>query len=422
MKFQVHPKVIKSYSTERIYVEFNEEPTDSVVIKIQPMEQYGIPHTEKFRIDEEERYLYVEMKKESGIKYSAEHTFIGEQRYSVRIKIGNSRPLEAYVYAVNEDYAALRPFKGDTHLHTNRSDGEGYPFEVACAYRRAGFDFIAVTDHHKMPPSKEARDAIGSLTSHFTVFVGEEVHNKSMGYFHVINFGGTESVNTLIETDDDYVTRGLAEIKNSTVFPPEVDADNCAYRIFIANEIRKKGGMAIMAHPYWDCYGEYNAQTEDVRFLLKGGYYDALEVLAGCDRTGNGNNLQAALWADLRAEGARIPVVGASDSHSTTNKHSLFNKQFSVVLAKDVDDVPNAIKNELSVAVNRRTGADFYCIGGFRAVKYVRFLMEEYYPEYEPLTAAHSEALARGRKDGVTEELRAAEKAIDEFNSRFFAV
>ena len=66
MKFQVHPKVIKSYSTERIYVEFSEEPTDSVAIKIQPMEQYGIPHTAKFRIDEEDRYPYVEMKKETG--------------------------------------------------------------------------------------------------------------------------------------------------------------------------------------------------------------------------------------------------------------------------------------------------------------------------------------------------------------------
>ncbi|MGN1320940.1 MAG: hypothetical protein ACI4U6_07470 [Acutalibacteraceae bacterium] len=31
--------------------------------------------------------------------------------------------------------------------------GVGTPFEVACAYREAGYDFIAITDHHKFTPS-----------------------------------------------------------------------------------------------------------------------------------------------------------------------------------------------------------------------------------------------------------------------------
>ena len=421
---QIYPKVVHSFKKEKIYVDLSAVETTSdatVSIRIQPMEKYGTPHT-AFRIDECDRYPYVEMTHEGGGVYSVEHDFIDEQRYSVCVDTGAAKPIKTYLYAVDDDYAALRAYKGDTHLHTNRSDGEGYPFEVACAYRSAGFDFIAVTDHHKMSPSEEARDAIGALTSAFTVFTGEEVHNKGMGYIHVINFGGKRSVNTVIETDGDYVSRRLDEIEASTDFPHGVDTHACAFKIFIADEIRRGGGVAILAHPFWETYGEYNAQTEDTKFLLKGGYFDAFELLGDCDHTGNGNNLQAALWSELRAEGVQTSIVGASDAHSTTHKTSYFNKSFSIVLANDVSAVPVSIKNGLSVAVSRRTDKDFYCIGSFRAVKYVRFLMEEYYPEYELLTGVHAEWLERGRQSGITDELRAAEASIDAFNSKFFSL
>ncbi len=38
-------------------------------------------------------------------------------------------------------------FKGNTHAHTTRSDGERSPEEVLEMYRRADYDFLALTDH-----------------------------------------------------------------------------------------------------------------------------------------------------------------------------------------------------------------------------------------------------------------------------------
>ncbi len=186
---KISPKVFKSNKTQKMYFQA-EEDYEAVAIKIQAMEAYTVPHSPIYRIDEEERYPYIPMEKDKDGFFFVFYPFAQEQRYSVKIKAGEELILDTYVYAIGEDLSALKPYKGDTHLHTNRSDGAYAPFETACCYRGAGYDFIAVTDHHKWYPSLECKEKVEPLTSMFTVFLGEEVHNRDMGYFHIINFAG----------------------------------------------------------------------------------------------------------------------------------------------------------------------------------------------------------------------------------------
>jgi predicted metal-dependent phosphoesterase TrpH len=40
-----------------------------------------------------------------------------------------------------------RFWRGNLHCHSDRSDGLRGPQEVAGAYREAGYDFIALSDH-----------------------------------------------------------------------------------------------------------------------------------------------------------------------------------------------------------------------------------------------------------------------------------
>jgi hypothetical protein len=224
-------------------------------------------------------------------------------------------------------------------------------------------------------------------------------------------------VNDIVETRDEYVQSEVAKILAKRDIPDTVaDKYDCAYRIFVAEQIQKGGGLAIMAHPYWDVYGEYHMPVATTEALLKEGVFDAWELLAGDDRDGNGDNLQVALWNDLLAQGYTSSVLGASDSHSCTRGDSLFNHQFSLVFAKDFDDVKSAIKAGACVAVLSFNNEHFWVFGTYRYVKYSRFLLKEYFPAYKELTKKHAAAMLAEDKEAV----KLAEYEIAAYNKKFF--
>lgn len=418
MKIKVFPKVYDSNKTQTLTIKLNDTYAEEISVIIQPQEKYAIKHTPIiYRIDEQERYPSIKVKANRNGDFSLEYHFISEQRYCVTVIAGEERA-SSYVYAVDSDYKKLRPFKGDTHLHTTGSDGAYTPFEVALLYRKSGYDFIAITDHHKMQPSVEAIAKVKTLTSDFTVFQSEEVHNRDMGYFHIVNFGATKSVNEWIEEDQDRTHREVVKVLNSldkTKIPESADAYAIAYRIMVANKIREFGGIAIMAHPFWDVYGEYNTPTEEVEYVWRHFGYDALEVLASTDKVDNGDNLQVALWEELRAEGLKIPVIGASDFHNL-DIYNHFNKHFTLVLSESANDIKQAIKNELSVAVERANDERFFVVGRFRAVKYARFILAEFYPEYVKLCKNHALAMENQDQKAIND----VENQIDQYKKQFF--
>ena len=425
MRIDIFPKVVHARRKEKLTLVVSDRTKikvgTPVSIKIQPMEHYSIPHTPEYRIDEEDRYPYIEVERLDDGNFACEYEFSAEQKYSVRLKIGDRLVGESFLYALEDDLMELRPYKGDTHIHSKYSDGEGEPFEIGCAYRTEGFDFIAITDHHKMQPSLDAKTVFSSLTNHFMAFPGEEVHNKSMGYFHIVNFGGSTSVNLIFEENAEYAESEISRIAEEVKMPGGVDKRSAAHRIFIANEIKRGGGVSVLSHPFWDAYGEYNVPISENIFLMKQGVFDAVELFAANDASGSGDNLEAALWSELRASGATAAPLGASDAHCALSGKELFAKRFSLVLAKELSAVPDAVRERKTVAVTYKSERDFFCFGEFRLVKYARFLLEEYYPCYEKLTKKHAQAMKRTAKGVGKGELCAVEIQIDEFVKSYFA-
>ncbi len=414
---ELYPRVFLENKRQSVYIQLHVDA--SVEIKIQPMESYHIPHGKPPRLDEEERYPYIPTKRVGEGLYSAEYDFPVGGRYTVRVRNGENVIFNGYLYALTAELAALRPFKGETHCHTNRSDGVNEPYELMLRYFAAGFDFAAVTDHHKYAPSVEAREAMTPLSDMFTVFHGEEVHNKSMGYFHVVNFGGEYSINEIIQNNDEYVSSELSRIKSERRFPVGVNPELAAYRIFISNEIRRAGGVSILAHPFWEAYGEYNMERRELEYHLSAGNFDALELFAGNDNNGNGDNLEIALWGDLRARGINSPVLGASDNHNPDAAKTRFNHNLSLVLAHDTADIPNAIKRGSAVAVKRYTDTDFLVIGEYSLVAYARFLLAEMYPTYARLTEMIAEQIKSAGSQAET--VASLKREALEYRNRFFA-
>ena len=139
-----------------------------------------------------------------------EYTFAGEQPNILRVVWLGHEQEERHigdfmVYSLHPDLFPLRPYKGDFHVHTCRSDGREAPAVVAANYRKAGFDFMAITDHGQWEPSEEAISAYADVPVDLRIFHGEEVHPPE-NHVHMVNFGGKYSINRMFREYPDALT------------------------------------------------------------------------------------------------------------------------------------------------------------------------------------------------------------------------
>lgn len=376
-----------------------------VTVGIQSMEIYNVPHSKKYRMDENKRIATIKTTVKNG---KAEFSFcpLGEQRHRIFIET-NVRKEVFEVYSLESDLYYLRPFKGDTHLHTTESDGLFSPIQTVAAYYEAGFDYMSITDHYTFNGSFKISKTIDKIAKHFKVYPGEEVHNCKYGYFHIINLGSNKSVNEIIFADkDDFfekITENSAEIKKQYNLPACIDEKEFAFRLWVSQKIREFGGISILCHPFWDAFGEYNMQTPMLEFLLKNEIFDAFEVVDDDDYSGNGVNLQTAIYNEMRANGIKVAIVGASDCHSVVSE--LFDKFFTYAFCENLNDIKDAVKNLKTVAVER-IGNEYRIYGPFRLVKYARFLCDNLEPAIK--------AIRKGVSDKVAD-------SIEKENARIFA-
>ena len=135
------------------------------------------------------------------------HTFKKESEYYIRILLDNKRLVQLSVYAVDADLVGRYPYIGDMHMHSTCSDGKEHPFVVAANYRKAGYDFMAITDHRKYYPSLETRQFYEPLQLDVKFYTGEEIHLPGND-IHIVNFGGDYSINGLLDCSQQYLSRG----------------------------------------------------------------------------------------------------------------------------------------------------------------------------------------------------------------------
>ena len=311
--------------------------------------------------------------------------FEREQEYT--LLLGNDeRPLvETRLYALDDDLFARRPYKGDIHIHSFRSDGKESPAYVAGAGRRIGLDFMAITDHHKYAPSLEAIRAFEDVPIDLRLYPGEEVHPPE-NPVHIINFGGSFSVNDLFESEA-YHREVQAIADTLTDFPPDMDRYTYASCIWCFDKIRKGGGLAVFCHPYWYTRHRYDVPEALTTLLFDRQPYDALELISGYHaHEFESNMLQVARYHEERAHGKVIPIVGVSDAHGCETGE-LFGWYYTLVFAPSTDlpDLIENVKALYSVAIEALPGQTPRAHGPFRLVKYAQFLLREVLPLHDAL-------------------------------------
>ena len=131
--------------------------------------------------------------------------------------------------------------KGNLHTHTTNSDGQKSVEESAALYKAAGYDFLAITDHHKC--------YMGGEQDGLLLLSGVELHNNGFSpirrCYHITGIGLKQPV----------------DIPSNS--PPQD----------LVNALREAGAFVTLAHPAWSLmtYEEVDA--------LEG--IDAIEVWNG---------------------------------------------------------------------------------------------------------------------------------------------
>ena len=312
--------------------------------------------------------------------------FASEQEYLLVIRTKQDEPVAEFrLYALEQDLFARRPYKGDTHMHTYYSDGKESPAYLAASCRKIGMDFIAITDHRQYAPSLEAISAFANVLTDLRIFPGEEIHPPE-NLVHIVNFGGSFSVNDLFDTDT-YRAEVAAIADKLAYLPTGIDRYPYASCLWTFEKIRQGGGLGIFCHPYWYSRKRFDVPVTLTNLLFEHQPYDALEVLGGFHLYESESNvLQVARYHELRTQGKRIPIVGASDSHGCENG-KLFGWYYTIVFSPTLDlpDLITNIKDCYSVAVEALPNEMVRAFGPFRLVCFAMFLLREVFPAHDEL-------------------------------------
>ena len=239
-------------------------------------------------------------------------------RKTVKLTVAKGRLLPGNttsLYSLDSDLYELTPLIGDLHSHSIRSDGRQDPTALAGYMRERGYDFFAMTDHHRYYPSEEVLDALSGLNSGIVPILGEEVHVPN-NPLHIVHLGGTASVNEQYvkrrEEHDAEILEYEARVPDEI---PEMYKAHYARAMWASEHIRAVGGLVVIPHPFWRPKGSkrHNVSTEYAKIMLRSGLFDAYELIGAMSQ--QENNASVALWTELRCEGVNIPVVGSSDVH-----------------------------------------------------------------------------------------------------------
>ena len=354
-------------------------------------------------------------------------TFSEEQEHIISISRGGNKLGEVVLYSLYEDLYRLLPVRGDFHGHSFRSDGKRDPSAVAGYYREMGYDFFTLTDHNRYYPGGEIDETFSGVKLGITRVFGEEVHAPG-SVVHIVHAGGKSSVAELYVHHVDEFEAEIAE-KYMAKVPehiPENFKERYAKAIWTSEKIREAGGIAIFPHPFWrpGASRVHNVRYEYSKEFITSGLFDAYELIGGM--TQSGNNESVAMWADLRAEGNKINVVGSSDVHAFKGG-VYFPNYFTICFAEanENDSIIEAVKRGMSVAVEG-TGTEYErqyrAYGSYRLVTYAQYLFKYYFPELQRICQGEGVAMRAYACGDITDPkvIELQVEATESYKARFF--
>lgn len=345
-------------------------------------------------------------------KNQQEHTFVfvsKPQKANEKEKVLG----KAKVYSLYPELFALRPFKGEFHLHSKGSDGKNEPIEVAVKCLEKGYDFFALSDHSNYGSSVELCKVLKEFPITMASYRAEEVHLN--GNAHVHSFGATQSITNWAKENPEVYKKAVEEKLKSLPAMPEQSKYSLAQTCVAFDKIREFGGVSVFNHPYWKPYDRTTVDSYQRNAIFDNFYCDAIEVFNDFDDTLMTMTKVAKVQGKF---GKRINVVGNSDAHHIND----IGKSYTIVFAPSASfkDLAAAIRDGKSLGVEN-SHKQKIIFGDDALVEYAYFLESEYFPRLREIRAKESKALEAALKDeDMDEEFEDSAKKIKDFKSEFW--
>ena len=336
----------------------------------------------------------------------------GETEHAIRIIQKSSDPKKpkvlgvARLYSLRPDYFALRPYRGNVHMHSKFSDGNKSesPALMVAACRKLGHDFAIETDHRAYAASLEAIGAFSKLPTDMKTFPGEEVHSPGNDV-HILSLGASESITDwFTKSSTDYNQAVAAELAKLPDTIPERFRRPVAASFAVWDKIRACGGIAVFCHPYWRPSNRQYIPAVVSDYLLRTAKFDALEVL-----NGDSSDLGILHYNELRAQGLTIAGIGVTDAHASKS----LEPAYTLVLSETLD-FPALAKNirlrncaavDVDPVSKRQT-----VVGEFRFSRYAIFLIQQFYPLQNEICRQEGEWLLKAL-EGDAQAVAALQKS-----------
>jgi hypothetical protein len=185
-----------------------------------------------------------------------------------------------------------RFYKGNLHTHSTESDGRLTPEQVCDLYRKAGYDFLSITDHFLPAYKYPLTDTRAFDTTEFTTLTGAELHagRTELGHlWHILAVGLPQN------------------------FAPPTDEETGPQ---IAARALAAGAYVAVAHPMW-----YILTEADVLSL---GPVHAIEVINGTSHDHN-DKIDSWYMLDLMtSRGHRYTACATDDAHFNPARGDVF--------------------------------------------------------------------------------------------------
>lgn len=177
-----------------------------------------------------------------------------------------------------------RFYRGNTHGHTNASDGALPLEEVISRYKAAGYDFLAITDHFMAQFDYPLTDSRACRSDGFTTLLGAELHaprTQMSDLWHLVAVG--------LPLD----------------FAPNT-ADETG--VSLARRAFEAGAFVTIAHPAW-----YQLSLEDAETVLP--WCHGVEIYNHGCQTMHDRGDGAYLLDGLADRGHKTLTLACDDSH-----------------------------------------------------------------------------------------------------------